>query len=558
MIHLIFFSLSIINFGFVISSSYLNLSKVDENFGKKRKIFIYDKSAEIEHWPFGFKRVLTEPGATVTTTLPPFQVFDVDLSDKKSKLLSYQKIGLPYKPPMPDFDDPHVFDSVDLSIPFENDENTEFLKFSIHSTHDEIIEKELQSCRFKQQRLDAYRKILNLISANDRRAFIEYEDEFSKRFKIKSTSHVTKGDFENRLIIFVILFGATEIADRFSYTLKVSSQLNFDIFRYLIETKSLEVTLGTIFGCDARLSTQYAKGIIKRIEQKNPNLGYFPKKAFKFFELERSFYQHPWNPFFVKGTEFEIFVAIFDYLEKNYVRGMVLNFFAEIIYERRDLFLQCNFKTRFELTLCAIKADRSDILQSLLELDNNLSKFELLNSIVFNSSANCFRYILSTDNSLLNTKSNAPIFGMLIKDVYLLAIIYDFGYDYNIEIIDKETEPSFNLIQYAFYKNCASCLKHLVEKYGKKIVAENIVARWGTAKEQLIQSIAFNPNIQLMEFCRDILDVNLSATYQFNGKRGDALIFSQGLNRSLTKDLKGMGLTGSKKNGTAVPSAIPS
>lgn len=376
------------------------------------------------------------------------------------------------------------------------------ITFESSLSADDIIEREINGRSFNgPEKKEMYKKVLQIIAANDFEKFEEIKIDFLKIFNLKYLHNFERLGLKDYLVRFMVLFGADKFAKSCGEAKKYQSDLvTMEIIKYLIESKPLNVVLNTLLGFKQIIFTSEMISEIKTIlTGKYPEMNFACKLVLNL--IQPGSCQARWNNEILSlKSDLETFKKIS--LEFGDTSRSFRKFYYSVAIENPELYAQCNQHEKFRFIKSIISMDDIEAFEKIVDFDLEMIKYVYTNrsiwagcwpdsnlmEICFDEGAfKCFALLLEIIPEMLEKPQKYPCtLGRAVSYAKpdILDLILSNGYTAD-SLVKSDANKEYTIIQYAFLQQRKLALEYFIAKFGAERVKDDIRAIWPT--DQLIK-----------------------------------------------------------------------
>jgi hypothetical protein len=378
------------------------------------------------------------------------------------------------------------------------------------------INREVKMTNYrKQDKIDALRKVIELIAQNDYEGFKDHEPVFKAAFNNRD---YLNSERRYRMFFYIIRFGATNFLRSPMY-LKCSREFNENSsssnieaeFDHLIRTKTFNVAMKFIYSM--RHKDIVTKSISASMKARYPSLHFLDLAI---FELEFDHLVAPLIKDFYKlihiKNEQEKLIHFTNCLKKNSAALLRKSHYSharyvEAFFKYSEYFLSTEIDTKILFAKFAILNRRMDFVTKIIALHpailTSVKLFTFASRCQFAKAIELFMEIVPEYATLESGEPSPIAWSIYMGSLNNIKAFEDCGFDFTqeIEYVGKMTTP----VQLAFKLHKSDVFCFFIEKFGKEFVLAELLKVYGTEYEIFKQASRFSSNSQILSNILNLL-----------------------------------------------------
>jgi hypothetical protein len=383
------------------------------------------------------------------------------------------------------------------------------------------INREVKMTKYrKPEKIDALRKVIELIAQNDYEGFSHHEPVFKAAFYNRDYLNCER---RYRLFYYIIRFGATNFLRSPMY-LKCSRELNVYSsssnieaeFDHLIRTKTFNVAMKFIFSM--RHKDIVTKSISASMKARYPSFHFLDLAIFEleFDHLVAPLIKDFFNLIRIKSEQ-EKLIHFTNCLKKNSAALLRKSHYSharyvEAFFKYKNYFLSADIDIRILIAKFAILNKHMYSLNEIIELDHavltSVELFTFATRCQFTESLKLFMEIIPEYATLESGEPSPIALSIYMGSLSNIKAFDESGFDFTkeIEFSSKMTTP----IQLAFKIKSATVFEFFVDKFGKDIILAQLLKVYETECEIIKQASSFPKSQKLFSILKYRLDICLN------------------------------------------------
>jgi hypothetical protein len=375
------------------------------------------------------------------------------------------------------------------------------------------IDREVKMTQIRRpEKIDALRKVIELIARNDYEGFKDHEPVFKELF-----NNVDR----YRMFHYIIRFGAANFL-RSPFFLKYSTESSHNsklkaAFDHLIKTKTFNAAIQFIFSY--RFNGSVTKIISAAIKARYPSIHFLDLAVFECDHLVSPIIVTEFYKSIQIENEQEKLIHFTKCLKKNSAALLRKSHYSharyvEAFFKFSEYFLSVDIDIRILIAKFAILNRQIDCLTKIIELDpfilTSVKLFTFATRCQFTESLKLFMEIIPEYATLESGEPSPIAWSIMIDSLIKIKVFYECGFDFTkeIEYISKMITP----ILLAFKLKSLDVFGFFIRKFGKEMVLAELLKVHGTECEIIKEASKFSSskNEEILSILKNRLGISLT------------------------------------------------